>query len=97
LKKVAPKRFSKFAFVPSEGASGGILMSWNDPILKGEVLWNQDFAIMVEFTSRHTNKKWKLTTVYGPCQGERRDLFVQYLQIETEENWMIIEDFNFYR
>jgi exonuclease III len=23
LKKVAPKRFSKFAFVPSEGASGG--------------------------------------------------------------------------
>jgi hypothetical protein len=38
--------------------------------------------------------------VYGPCQGERRDLFVQWLydlQIETEENWMIIEDFNFYR
>jgi exonuclease III len=38
IKKIAPKRFSRFAFVPSVGASGGILLSWNDVVLKGEVM-----------------------------------------------------------
>jgi hypothetical protein len=64
LEKIAPKRFSKFAFVPSVGASGGILMGWNDSVLKGEVIWNQDFAITVAFTSRHSDQNWKLTTVW---------------------------------
>jgi exonuclease III len=99
MKKIAPKTFSNFAFVPSVRASEGILMSWNDSTLKG-VLWNQDFAITVAFTSRHTNQKWKLTTVYGPCHRETRDHFVQWLydlQIDTEEDLMPIGDFNFYR
>jgi exonuclease III len=69
IRKIALKRFSKFSFVPSLGASGGILMGWND-VLKGEIVWNQDFAITVAFTSRHSEQKWKLTTVYGPCHGE---------------------------
>jgi hypothetical protein len=48
----------------------------------------------------HTTQKWKLTTIYGPCHGERRDQFVQWLydlQMDPEEDWMIIGDFNFYR
>jgi hypothetical protein len=67
LKKIAPKRFSKFAFVPSIGASGRTLMGWTDSTLEGEVLWNQDFAITVAFTSRHKpemeidNGVWPLT------------------------------------
>jgi hypothetical protein len=38
--------------------------------------------------------------VYDPCHGERRDQFVQWfydLQIDMEENWMFVGDFNFYR
>jgi exonuclease III len=100
IKKIVPKRFSKFSHVPSLGAFGGILMGWNDSVLKGEVLWNQDFAITVAFTSRHIEQKWKLTTVYGPCHGERRNQFVQWLfdlQIDIKENWMLVGDFNFYR
>jgi hypothetical protein len=48
----------------------------------------------------HTTQKWKLTTIYGSCHGERRDQFVQWLydlQMDPEEDWMIIGDFNFYR
>jgi hypothetical protein len=100
LKRIAPKRFSKYAFVPSVGASGGILLGWNDAIFKGEVNWCQDFAITVNFISRHTNQKWKLTIVYGPCHGERRDMFVQWLydlHLDSEEDWMLVGDFNFYR
>lgn len=100
IRKIAPKRFSKFSYVPSLGASGGILMGWNDAVLKGEIIWNQDFAITVAFTSRHSDQKWKPTTVYGPCHGERRDHFVQWLldlHINIEEDWKLVGDFNFYR
>jgi len=38
IKKLAPKRFDKFAYAPSIGASGGILMGWNSSIFKGEVI-----------------------------------------------------------
>jgi hypothetical protein len=75
-------------------------MGWNDSELKGEVIWNQDFAITVLFSSRHWDQRWKLTIVYDPCHGERRDQFVQWfydLQIDMEENWMFVGDFNFYR
>jgi hypothetical protein len=42
-------------------------MGWTDSTLEGEVLWNQDFAITVAFTSRHKpemeidNGVWPLT------------------------------------
>lgn len=100
MKKVVPKRFNKFAYAPSQGASGGILMAWVDAALEGQVLYISDFAISVQFRSRHNAETWTLTTVYGPCHGEKRDLFVQWLydlDVDPESNWMIVGDFNFYR
>jgi exonuclease III len=38
IKKLAPKRFNKFAFSPSDGASGDILIVWISSIFSGEVL-----------------------------------------------------------
>jgi hypothetical protein len=38
--------------------------------------------------------------VYGPCQGRDRQDFMEWLnnlQIEEEDIWMIMGDFNFYR
>jgi hypothetical protein len=37
IKKLAPKRFNKFAYSPSEGASGGILIGWNSSVFTGDV------------------------------------------------------------
>jgi hypothetical protein len=43
LQKLCPRRLSKFAYLPSIGASGGILIVWNDAIFKGELLFQKGF------------------------------------------------------
>jgi hypothetical protein len=46
------------------------------------------------------SKQCKLMVVYGPCHGQERQNFSSWLnnfQIPDDENWMIVEDFNFYR
>jgi hypothetical protein len=73
MKKIVPKCFTKFAFLPSVGATGGILLGWNESLFKGKILFNT-------------------------CHGERRDQFAQWLydlQIRSDEDWMIIGDFQF--
>jgi hypothetical protein len=54
----------------------------------------------VSFKSKLNNQQWKNTTVYGPSHGDRRNDFTHWLynlQIRTDESWMLIGDFNFYR
>lgn len=100
IRNFAPKKFDKFAFSPSHGTSGGIIMGWNSSIFSGEIIHILRFGVTVKFTSRHNNEAWLLTTVYGPCQGVERTDFVDWinaLQIKDDENWMFIGDFNFYR
>jgi hypothetical protein len=68
-------------------------------VVEGEVVHNQNFAITVNFNLRHNAQHWKLTTVYGLCQGDQRDQFVQWpndLQIDPENKWVLVGDFNFY-
>lgn len=100
IKKLAPKRFNKFAFSPSEGSSGGILMGWNSSIFFGEVIQINKFAVTVKFTSTHNGQTWSLISIYRPHQGPDRDDFVYWLnnlQLDADENWMLAGDFNFYR
>jgi hypothetical protein len=37
LNKIAPEQFNKFAFIPSRGASGGILVAWMDSLFQGSI------------------------------------------------------------
>jgi exonuclease III len=67
VKKMTPKRFNKFAWVPSEGASGGIFMGWNSAIFTRQVVFTSRFALTIKFTTVHNAEEWQLTTVYGPC------------------------------
>jgi hypothetical protein len=100
IKKLAPKRFNKFSYVPSQGASGGILVEWNGAHFTGQVIQMAQFAITVSFTAVANAERWNLTVVYGSCQGQERQQFVgwlNYLQILDDDNWMILGDFNFYR
>jgi hypothetical protein len=97
---LAPKRFNKFAHYPSDGASGGLLIGWNGSVFTGDVIYSSKFAITVLFTAQHNAEKWKITTVYGPCHGRDRQEFVDWLnsiQIQNDENWLFVGDFNFYR
>src|SRR6266540_833287 len=79
IRKIAPRRFDQFAFVPSRGASGGILVSWCSSSFTGMDVETKNFGITVQFTSKHDGTTWKLTGVYGPCQGEEREEFVHWL------------------
>ena len=100
MKKICPRRFDNFAYSPSIGASGGILVVWNSSIFSGRLLEVKRFGIIVEFTSTHSGQKWTLVSVYGPCQGEERDEFVQWLydlDIPDTEFWLFMGDFNFIR
>jgi exonuclease III len=100
VRKFAPRRFDCFDFIPSVGASGGILVIWNSSILRGDILDKRSYGITIQFTSAHSNKVWKLTNVYGPCAEPARTEFVTWFRehdITDEENWIFLGDFNFYR
>jgi exonuclease III len=97
IRKMDPKWFNKYVFVPSEGASEGILMAWNESVFKGNVNFSSKSAITIQFSSVHNGDIWKLMTVYG--SGPDRHMFIDwlnYIQIDYHENWMFIGDFNFY-
>lgn len=47
IRSFFPKRFDSFAFSPSEGASGGILIVWNSSIFWGTMIEIQPFAVIV--------------------------------------------------
>ena len=101
LRKFCPKRFDKFAFQPSVGASGGLITIWNSAIVTGSVVSCLPYSITVKFTSTSSsNDSWLLSNIYGPCSGELRDEFVNWmynLDIDADQNWMFMGDFNFIR
>ena len=100
IKSFCPKRFDSFACSPSIGASGGILVVWNSNVFIGNLIEVQQFAVVIKFTSRQNNESWTLVVVYGPCQGEARDNFINWLYnlcIPIDEHWLLLGDFNFLR
>jgi hypothetical protein len=100
IRSFYPKRFDRFAFSPSIGASGGIIVLWNSAIFHGTVLEIHRSAIRVHFSFTTNNQPWQLVTVYGPCSGLEIDTFVQWLHdldIPMHENWLLLGDFNFIR
>ena len=75
-------------------------MVWNSKVLFGMLVEIQPFVVVINFISRHNYEQWSLVTIYGPCQGEPRDIFVNWLyhlNIPVEDNWLLLGDFNFIR
>ena len=100
IRSFCPTRLHSFAFSPSEGASGGILIVWDSSILGGTVIEIWQFEVVIQFISKQNNEQWSLVSMYGPCQGEARDNFVRWLynfHIPMGENWLVVGDFNFMR
>lgn len=100
IRGFAPRRFDKFAYVPSEGASGGLLVIWNSKLFEGQVLLEESFGIAISFTSAISAENFTLVNVYGPCNGVARENFVAWLfslDIADDALWLLLGDFNFYR
>jgi exonuclease III len=93
LKNFAPKRFDKFEFCPSSGASGGILVAWVSRFFSVTVLEKHPFAIRLTFTYAINSISWNLVVVYGPCRQPDRDEFVNWLynlDIDEEDLWLFM-------
>jgi exonuclease III len=76
IRKFAPRQFDKFDFVPSIGASGGLIVIWNSAYFMGVTIEKLPFGITICFTSTFNLSDWKMTTVYGPCHEPERSEFV---------------------
>jgi exonuclease III len=79
IKNFCPGGFDDFCFLPSIGSSGGILVVWKSAIFRGTVIFQNDFAISVDFISVHNNDSWILTSVYGPSETDRKVDFLNWL------------------
>lgn len=100
IRNFAPRRFDRFNFIPSIGASGGILLVWNSSTFNGVILDKERFGITAIFTSTHNAETWKLTAVYGPCSEPARSEFLSWFRghsVDDDDKWLFIGDFNFYR
>jgi len=80
IRKFAPRRFDSYDFIPSNGASGGILVIWIDSVFQGFTIDKTSFELTISFTSRHNADVWELTTVYGPCTELERSNFISWFR-----------------
>jgi exonuclease III len=100
IKNIAPRRFDHFTYVPSEEASGGLLIVWIGNLFTAQVLLQECFGLVLNFQSTCSADNFTLANIYGPCDGIARDNFVAWLfhlNIPDESLWLLVGDFNFYR
>ncbi|CAO2042950.1 unnamed protein product [Urochloa humidicola] len=89
-------RFSSFAYLPSNGASGGILIAARSPEISCTVVHAGAFSVTVALNGEH-QAPWSLTGVYGPQADVDKVEFLNELRatrLRASPNWMITEDFN---
>jgi exonuclease III len=80
LKNVCPSCFNCFEYLPSVGASGGILVAWKVSLFSRAKIYSNCYSLTVEFTSNHNDAKWILTCVYGPCTHEGKVAFINWFR-----------------
>lgn len=67
IRKICPEGFDAFEFLPSNGASGGVITVWKSRLFEGNLLFRNEFGISIDFKSLLNGATWILTYVYGPC------------------------------
>lgn len=86
-----------YVFLPSEGASGGIIVMWKEGILIMEDYLIGAFSVSIKFPNVADNFVWVFTSVYGASDSGYYNQFWQELwdiRILFEDPWLIGGDFN---
>jgi exonuclease III len=78
IKKLCPRRFNQFAYVPYVDSYDGIITIWNGSMYNGTVISQNTFHITVALTCTFTDKTWYITNIYAPCNTEGRNDFIQW-------------------
>jgi hypothetical protein len=100
LRKFCPNSLDAFAFVPSVGNSGGFITVWNSSKLVGTVIFQNDYALLVEFFANSSNESWIVTNIYTPCTPHGKVEFLNWfsdINMPSEKLWLIVGDFNLIR
>ncbi|PNT71225.1 hypothetical protein BRADI_2g24975v3 [Brachypodium distachyon] len=92
-----PPACRSFLFVPSDGASGGILTAWNDSDWDCILLARSSSFISYSFSSTFSSLSFCVTNVYGPCEHSEKQGFLDglaALEPSVPGPWAILGDFN---
>jgi hypothetical protein len=76
------------------GASGGLIIIWNGSLFTGTLAFKNEFCWNL------SKESWILTNIYGPCQEDRKSIFIGWLKnvdMPDQTDWLIMGDFNFIR
>lgn len=100
LRNICPPSFDKYVYLPSVGASGGSLVAWESNFFQGNLVFQNSYALSVEFFSMHDNAHWVLTNIYAPCTHAGKREFIQWfknIHMPDSVDWIIVGDFNLCR
>ena len=73
--------FGNFEFLPSVGASRGILTVWKSHLFHGHRVFSNDFCLPVDFTSKHNDLTCVLTNIYAKCTPPGKQILLQCSRI----------------
>lgn len=87
---------NNFLFLPSVGASGGILMAWRSKLGSIGASRTDSYSISVQFCPIE-GEAWWLTCVYGPQSNDGKISFLNELhsiRAQCVGPWAVAGDFN---
>lgn len=96
VKSLWSSRNIAWAFKGSIGASGGIIILWNNPVLSVTDIKVGSFSLTIHITLADGFNFW-LTGIYGPPRARDRGLFwdeLKELSSLCTEGWLLGGDFN---
>jgi hypothetical protein len=87
LKNFCLRRFNQFAYTPSVGASGGLLIACTGQIFTGTVIETHGFAATVKLIPFQSSQEWFVTNVYGPCEAVAKAKFTTWMHQPMIYGW----------
>jgi exonuclease III len=100
IKFFCPTQFNCFEYIPSIGASGVTRTIWKSSRFNGRIIFQNWFAMSIEFTSAISDDQWVLTNIYAPCTPEGKQQLLDWFHnigIDDEVEWLLVGDFNLIR
>ena len=77
-------RLNYWEFLPSQGASGGIILGWDDSLSDKIGIYHGTFSLSIQFKSHLDGFEWWLSGIYGPCSSSLRgDFFSELSHLQS--------------
>jgi hypothetical protein len=80
--------------------SGGTIVIWKSSRFLGQTVFQNDYAMSIEFVSTMLGASWILSNIYAPCMTEGKYQFLDWLHnVKMLDNcdWLLVGDFNLIR